>query len=69
MKKLLLAIIVVFLLSTVIPSAPAIYNGDVVAFVQSKSVRCHGVTKKGARCKRKTKYKNGYCWQHQDQAR
>jgi len=31
---------------------------------QSKSVQCKGKTKKGLRCKHKTKIANGYCFQH-----
>ncbi|ANQ48195.1 DNA/RNA non-specific endonuclease [Flammeovirga sp. MY04] len=31
--------------------------------------RCHGKTKSGSRCKRKTNDSSGYCWQHQDQAK
>ena len=34
----------------------------------SAAVQCKGITKKGARCKRKTTNENGYCWQHQVQA-
>jgi len=30
----------------------------------SVSVRCKGETKKGTRCKHKTKLANGYCYQH-----
>ena len=33
----------------------------------SKSVRCKGTTKKGARCKHFTKIANGYCYQHTSQ--
>lgn len=29
------------------------------------STQCHGKTKAGARCKRTTSNKNGYCYQHQ----
>ncbi|MGV6943687.1 DUF5763 domain-containing protein [Sphingobacterium kyonggiense] len=29
------------------------------------AVQCKGKTKAGARCKRKTKNKNGYCFQHE----
>lgn len=32
---------------------------------QSKSVRCNGQTKRGTRCKHKTRLANGYCYQHQ----
>jgi RNA polymerase subunit RPABC4/transcription elongation factor Spt4 len=27
-------------------------------------VQCSAITKAGTRCKRMTKYSNGYCWQH-----
>ena len=33
----------------------------------SVSVRCKGFTKKGTRCKHKTKLANGYCYQHTKQ--
>src|SRR5690606_3186167 len=33
--------------------------------VRSTSVRCRGITKAGARCKRMTKNVNGYCFQHE----
>jgi len=33
----------------------------------SISVRCKGKTKKGTRCKHKTKIANGYCFQHTNQ--
>jgi hypothetical protein len=33
----------------------------------STSVRCKGYTKKGTRCKHKTKLANGYCFQHTKQ--
>ncbi|OHX65238.1 DNA/RNA non-specific endonuclease [Flammeovirga pacifica] len=29
--------------------------------------RCHGTTKKGTRCKRKTDDESGFCWQHLNQ--
>ena len=32
---------------------------------QSVSVQCHGITKKGTRCKHNTRIANGYCFQHQ----
>lgn len=32
---------------------------------ESESVQCKGKTKKGTRCKHKTKIANGYCYQHQ----
>jgi len=35
----------------------------------TKSVQCKGITKNGTRCKRMTTNENGYCWQHQDQAK
>lgn len=31
----------------------------------SVAVQCKGTTKAGQRCKRKTKNKNGYCFQHE----
>ena len=34
----------------------------------SVSVRCSGKTKKGTRCKHKTKLANGYCYQHTNQS-
>jgi endonuclease G len=34
----------------------------------SVSVQCHGLTKKGVRCKNKTLNKNGYCHLHEDQS-
>ncbi|MDG5490045.1 DUF5763 domain-containing protein [Psychroserpens sp. SPM9] len=30
----------------------------------SASVQCKGITKKGTRCKHKTRLANGYCYQH-----
>lgn len=33
----------------------------------SSSVRCKGSTKKGTRCKHKTRLANGYCYQHTKQ--
>ncbi len=36
---------------------------------QKYSVQCKGYTKKGTRCKHKTHIANGYCFQHQAQAR
>lgn len=32
---------------------------------RATSVQCKGTTKKGLRCKRMTKNKNGYCFQHE----
>ena len=34
---------------------------------ESTSVRCKGYTKKGNRCKHKTRLANGYCYQHTNQ--
>ncbi|MGV8018311.1 MAG: DUF5763 domain-containing protein [Ignavibacteria bacterium] len=69
MKKVFFVFIVVFLLSAIVPSDNTIYKVDNITFAQSKSVRCNGITKKGAQCKRKTTNSNGYCWQHQNQAK
>ncbi len=33
------------------------------------ATQCSGITEDDHRCKRKTTNSNGYCWQHQDQAR
>lgn len=33
----------------------------------SESMQCKGTTKKGTRCKHKTKIANGYCYQHTNQ--
>ncbi|MEH6535302.1 MAG: DUF5763 domain-containing protein [Psychroserpens sp.] len=33
----------------------------------SESIRCKGKTKKGTRCKHKTRLANGYCYQHTKQ--
>ncbi len=30
-----------------------------------QSQQCHGITKKGARCRNLTRYTNGYCYLHQ----
>jgi hypothetical protein len=32
---------------------------------KSTTVQCHGITKKGTRCKHHTSIANGYCYQHQ----
>ncbi|WP_394342081.1 DUF5763 domain-containing protein [Sphingobacterium haloxyli] len=40
-------------------------NGAPARILESTSVRCRGITKAGARCKRKTKNVNGYCFQHE----
>lgn len=32
---------------------------------ESNSVQCKGKTKKGTRCKHKTRIANGFCYQHQ----
>ena len=42
---------------------------EAVPVVKSVAVQCKGITKSGSRCKRKTTNANGYCWQHQDQAK
>lgn len=34
---------------------------------ESVSVQCKGYTKKGTRCKHRTRLANGYCYQHPDQ--
>jgi len=39
------------------------------AKTKSTAVRCKGITKVGARCKRKTTNLNGYYWQHQNQVK
>jgi endonuclease G len=36
---------------------------------ESKSMQCKGITQKGTRCKRMTTNENGYCEQHQSQAK
>lgn len=36
---------------------------------KSNSVRCNGRTKRGTRCKHKTRLANGYCYQHTNQQR
>lgn len=43
------------------------YNSSNKAVGTSSSVRCKGYTKKGARCKHKTRLANGYCYQHTKQ--
>jgi len=40
------------------------YNSSNKAVGSSVSVRCKGKTKKGTRCKHKTKLADGYCYQH-----
>lgn len=45
-------------------SALGIKQGEAKG-VRSTSVRCRGITKAGARCKRMTKNVNGYCFQHE----
>ncbi|WP_430682101.1 DUF5763 domain-containing protein [Maribacter aestuarii] len=34
---------------------------------ESASIRCNGITKKGARCKHRTSLANGFCYQHTSQ--
>ncbi len=51
-------------------SDPALWglSGQIVTFAQvseSKNVQCNAITKKGERCKRKSKEGSDYCWQHQ----
>lgn len=48
------------------------YNNTVSSFKnksvgKSSSVRCRGKTKRGTRCKHKTRLANGYCYQHINQ--
>lgn len=43
------------------PNVNTVTNSNQSAI--SENNRCQGITKKGARCKRKAKT-NGYCWQH-----
>lgn len=43
------------------------YSDSNKAVGESKSVRCQGRTKKGTRCKHKTRIANGYCYQHTSQ--
>lgn len=43
------------------------YNSSNKAVGTSSSVRCNGYTKKGTRCKHKTRLANGYCYQHTKQ--
>lgn len=39
-------------------------NSNSQSINRSNLVQCSGTTKKGSRCKRKTKYPNGKCYQH-----
>ncbi|QTE22676.1 DUF5763 domain-containing protein [Polaribacter cellanae] len=43
------------------------YNFSNKAVGKSTFVRCKGTTKKGTRCKHRTKIANGYCYQHTNQ--
>jgi hypothetical protein len=43
------------------------FNFSSKAVGKAVSVRCKGVTKKGARCKHVTKIANGFCYQHTNQ--
>jgi hypothetical protein len=36
---------------------------------RQQSLRCKGLTKKGTRCKHRTKIANGYCFQHINQSK
>ncbi|MBN1968634.1 MAG: hypothetical protein JXR48_03305 [Candidatus Delongbacteria bacterium] len=57
MKKFVVIIILVFLFSCLID------------LPDRNEVQCSGVTVTGERCTRMTTSSNGYCWEHQDQAK
>jgi methylphosphotriester-DNA--protein-cysteine methyltransferase len=47
--------------------APALLQAGVAAKKENgvaQTVQCRGLTKKGTRCKHRTKIGNGYCFQH-----
>lgn len=43
-------------------------DGNTVSGEKNTTTQCLGTTKKGTRCKHRTKIANGYCFQHQPES-
>lgn len=69
MRKLLFLSLLLFFLSFIPTESTQFAISKTESISKIEAVQCKGTTKKGKRCKRKTNNANGYCWQHQDQAK